>query len=74
MIERADVRCLTPLEQDIVDLVAQGFRDSHLAESFWMTRKLLQAHLLSIFEKLGVSNETELAELARRRQVARPGI
>jgi DNA-binding CsgD family transcriptional regulator len=59
-----DSNGLTPIELQIVELVGEGFRDWHLDETFWMTRQTLNAHLQSIFGKLGVSDQTELAQLA----------
>jgi len=62
----ADISCLTPLEREIVELVGQGFRDWHIDETFWMTRQTLSAHLCSIFDKLGVADQSELAQVAVR--------
>ena len=62
----ADISCLTPLEREIFELVGQGFRDWHIDETFWMTRQTLSVHLGSIFHKLGVADQTELAQLAAR--------
>jgi DNA-binding CsgD family transcriptional regulator len=62
----ADIACLTPLEREIVELVAEGFRDWHIDETFWMTRQTLTAHLRSIFDKLGVADQAELAQVAVR--------
>lgn len=62
----ADIACLTPLEREIVELVGQGFRDWHIDETFWMTRQTLSAHLCSIFGKLGVADQNELARVAVR--------
>jgi DNA-binding CsgD family transcriptional regulator len=55
---------LTPLEREIVSMIGQGFRDCDIDETFWMTRLTLSAHLRSIFAKLGVSDQAELAQLA----------
>jgi DNA-binding CsgD family transcriptional regulator len=66
MPQTADISCLTPLEREIVELVGQGFRDWHIDETLWMTRQTLSAHLRSIFDKLGVADQTELAQLAVR--------
>ena len=62
----ADITCLTPLERQIVDLVGQGFRDWHIDETLWMTRLTLNAHLQSIFGKLGVADQSQLAQVAIR--------
>ncbi len=61
-----DLSGLTPVEREIVRLVGQGFRDWQIAEGFWMTRQMLHRHLLNIFDKLGVADQAELAELAYR--------
>jgi DNA-binding CsgD family transcriptional regulator len=66
MERSSDIACLTPLEREIVELVGQGFRDWHIDETFWMTRQTLSAHLCSIFDKLGVADQNELARVAVR--------
>lgn len=66
MEQTADISCLTPLEREIVELVGQGFRDWHIDETLWMTRQTLSGHLRSIFDKLGVADQTELAQVAVR--------
>ncbi len=58
--------CLTPLEREIMYRVGQGFRDWQIDETLWMTRQTLNTHLRSIFGKLGVADQTELAQLAAR--------
>jgi DNA-binding CsgD family transcriptional regulator len=68
----ANLSRLTSLEREIVVLVGQGFRDWHIDESFWMTRQTLTAHLRSIFDKLGVADQTELAQVAARLTPAGP--
>ena len=72
MQQTADVDCLTPLEREIVDLVGRGFRDWQIDEAFWMTRQTLNAHLVSIYDKLGVADQSELARLAQELAVATP--
>jgi DNA-binding CsgD family transcriptional regulator len=66
MEQTADIDRLTPLEREIVGLVGQGFRDWHIDETFWMTRQTLNAHFRSIFDKLGVADQNELARVAVR--------
>ena len=64
MEQAADITCLTPLERQIVNMVGEGFRDWHIDDAMWMTRQLLREHLHSIFGKLGVTDQGELAQLA----------
>ena len=52
---------LSDREKEIVRLVAKGFRDSQIAEQLFIGEPTVHNHLLDIFEKLGVSDQLELA-------------
>jgi DNA-binding CsgD family transcriptional regulator len=51
---------LTPLEQQIVALTAAGCSREEKASTVGVSEEALDAHLNTIFAKLGVSNEFEL--------------
>ena len=57
---------LTPRERDIVDLVGRGLRNREVAERLHMTEGTIKVYLHSIYQKLGVSNRTELSLILRR--------
>ncbi len=64
---------LTPRERSIVELVAEGDRNREIAERLAMSESTVKLHLHRIFDKLGVTNRTELALLARRRTDGQEG-
>lgn len=59
------VGALSPRERAIAGLVAQGLRNREIAGQLGITEGTVKIHLHRIYEKLGVSNRTELAVLAR---------
>jgi len=60
---------LTPTEQQVVALVAEGLTNPQNAERLLMGRATVKTHLTRIFAKLGVQTRSELAaEAARRTQ------
>lgn len=63
---------LSRRESAIVDLVAQGLRNREIAGQLGLTEGTVKVYLHRIYEKLEVTNRTELAILARGSDVARP--
>ena len=59
------LRSLTPRERAIAGLVAHGKRNREIAGELGISEGTVKIHLHRIYEKLGVSNRTELAVLAR---------
>ena len=55
------VAMLAPRERAIVALVAQGLRNREIGDELGMTEGTVKVYLHRIYEKLGVSNRTELA-------------
>jgi len=52
---------LSAREQEIVALVAQGYRNREMAEKMFISEQTVKNHLHNIFDKLGVSDRLELA-------------
>jgi two-component system, NarL family, nitrate/nitrite response regulator NarL len=52
---------LSPREREIVNLTAQGFKNSDMAAKLSLSEQTIKNHLHNIFEKLGVSDRLELA-------------
>src|SRR6266851_4709363 len=48
-------------EKEIVQLVAQGFRNKEIGEKLFISEQTVKNHLHNIFDKLGVSDRLELA-------------
>lgn len=55
---------LTPTEQSVVRLAADGLNNPDIGARLFMSRSTVKAHLSHIYAKLGVSNRTELATVA----------
>src|SRR5205814_6365878 len=54
---------LTPTEQRVADLVAEGHPNKEIAARLFVTVKAVEAHLTRIYAKLGLRSRTELAGL-----------
>ena len=52
---------LTKQERRILEMVAQGWRNSKIATELFISTKTVATHLHHIFSKLGVSSRTEAA-------------
>ncbi len=52
---------LTKQESRILELVAQGWRNSKIATELFISTRTVETHLRHIFSKLGVSSRTEAA-------------
>ncbi len=57
---------LTPRERQIVRLLAQGRKNSEIAEALGISPGTVKVHLTHIFEKTGTRDRFELALLTRR--------
>jgi DNA-binding NarL/FixJ family response regulator len=60
---------LTPIEQQVVRLAAEGLTNPEIGEQLFISRRTVQAHLSTIFGKLGVSSRSELASAATKRRM-----
>lgn len=58
---------LTARELDVLRGVARGDANKQIAAAFGITEPTVKAHLVHIFEKLGVENRTAAARVARER-------
>jgi DNA-binding NarL/FixJ family response regulator len=52
---------LTKQERIILELVAQGWRNSRIATELFISTRTVETHLHHILSKLGVSSRTEAA-------------
>lgn len=50
---------LTPRENEILDLLAQGFRNKEIAEQLHVSVNTIRTHIYNIYEKLHVQNRIE---------------
>ena len=58
---------LTDRELDVLRCVARGDGNKQIASSLGIAEPTVKAHLVHIFEKLGVENRTAAAKVARER-------
>jgi DNA-binding CsgD family transcriptional regulator len=57
---------LTPTEQNVARLVAEGLTNPQIGERLYVSRRTVQTHLAHVFAKLGLASRTQLAaEVAR---------
>lgn len=61
------LEALTPRERQVAELAAAGFANAEIAERIFVTRRTVEAHMRSIFRKLGVSRRQQLAESLKRK-------
>ncbi len=54
-------RVPSPRQQQVIELVAQGLKNSEVAEVIGTTEYVVKNHLRIIFDKLGFWNRVELA-------------
>ncbi len=59
--QRREKPLLSDREKEIVQLVAQGFRNREIGEKLFISEQTVKNHLHNIFDKLGVSDRLELA-------------
>lgn len=52
---------LTPTEERVAELAAQGLRNAEIAARLHVTRKTVEATLSRVYRKLGIRSRTELA-------------
>jgi DNA-binding NarL/FixJ family response regulator len=67
-------RIPSPRQQQVIELVAQGLKNSEVADAIGTTEHVVKNHLRMIYDKLGLWNRVELAlwfEARRHEAVAR---
>ncbi len=64
--EEADLSALTPRQQQILRLVAEGLTNSQIAERLYLSEFTIKQHLRSAYKALKVKNRTEAARLIRQ--------
>jgi DNA-binding CsgD family transcriptional regulator len=61
---------LTPTEQAVAALVADGLSNPQIGERLFISRRTVQTHLAHVFAKLDISSRTQLAAQVTRRRAA----
>ena len=57
---------LTPSEQAVVDLVAEGLSNPQIGQRLYVSRRTVQTHLAHVFAKLHITSRAQLAAEAIR--------
>jgi DNA-binding NarL/FixJ family response regulator len=52
---------LSPREQDVLRLVAQGLPNKQIARALEISEKTVKAHLTNVFQRIGVTDRTQAA-------------
>jgi DNA-binding NarL/FixJ family response regulator len=63
---------LTPREQEVVKLIAEGHTSDEIADMLVISKKTVERHRANILEKLGMRNRVELTRYAIRRGLVEP--
>jgi len=63
---------LTPREQEVVKLIAEGHTSDEIAALLVISRKTVDRHRANVLEKLGMRNRVELTRYAIRRGLVVP--
>ena len=63
---------LSPREQEVVKLVAEGYTNKEIAETLVISEKTVERHRANILEKLGMRDRVELTRYAIRRGLIEP--
>jgi DNA-binding NarL/FixJ family response regulator len=63
---------LTPREQEVVKLIAEGHTSEEIADILVISKKTVERHRANILEKLGMRNRVELTRYAIRRGLVEP--
>jgi DNA-binding NarL/FixJ family response regulator len=60
---------LTPREQDILELVAEGLTNREIGEQLYLAEKTVKHYMTNVLQKLHVRSRVEAALLAQRREL-----
>jgi DNA-binding NarL/FixJ family response regulator len=63
---------LTPREQEVVKLVAEGYTNKQIAETLIISEKTVERHRANVLEKLGMRDRVELTRYAIRQGLIEP--
>jgi DNA-binding CsgD family transcriptional regulator len=60
-------RSLTPMERDVVRLVAEGLGNKEIGTRLFVSPRTVQTHLTHVYAKLGLTSRVQLVQEAGRR-------
>jgi DNA-binding NarL/FixJ family response regulator len=59
-IALSGVEALTPSEQRVAAMAAEGMTNRDIAQALFVTPKTIEVHLSSVYRKLGISSRSQL--------------
>lgn len=62
---------LTAREREVLHLAAEGRHNAEIAERLCLSRRTVETHRASVFQKLGLRSQTDLVRYALRRGIIR---
>ena len=71
LAERVTQERLSAREDEVLQLMARGFRNREIAEGLFISENTVRNHVMSILKKLGTANRTEGVALAIRKGLVR---
>jgi DNA-binding NarL/FixJ family response regulator len=63
---------LTPLESEIVKLIAEAYANRQFAETLSVSEKTVESHRANVLSKLGMRDRVELVRYAIKRRLVEP--
>ena len=60
---------LSAREREVLDLLADGLRNTEIAQALFLSTRTVEHHVAAVLRKLGVPNRAEAARYARRNGV-----
>lgn len=63
---------LTPREQEVLTLIAQGFTNGEIAENLTLSVNTVKSHRSNIYDKLDIHDRASVVDYALRRGLLRP--
>jgi DNA-binding NarL/FixJ family response regulator len=70
--ERAAMPRLTPREHEIIQLLAEGYRNKKIAQMLGISIKTVETHRTALMRKIGVKSIVELVRYAVRNNLTEP--
>ena len=69
--ERQQTRDLSPRETEVLVLLGRGMANKQIAQRLGISEKTVKAHLVNVFQRIGVADRTQAALWAERRGLLR---
>jgi len=70
--ERLPTRVLTPREDEVIKLIAEGYASTEIAEALTISVRTVERHRANILAKLGMRDRTQLTRYAIRAGLVEP--